>query len=217
VTQQPEGSGPDLIGGFQRWLVRSGARGVSRELGDQIRTALGRNTGKRDVWDTATTTPPPTEAPECAWCPVCRAARLMRDQGPGLASHMSTAQDVLAGAVAEAVSIVDAALAATGRAAPRSAGTAPKNARTAPKNAGTAAKGAGHAARNTGAASRSAAAKSAGDPPKSGGVAPKSGGVAPKSGGVAPKTIGAPPKSGGNEPGAAESEAGAAHEPDHRD
>ena len=32
MTQQPRQPGTDLISDLQRWLVRSGARGVSREL-----------------------------------------------------------------------------------------------------------------------------------------------------------------------------------------
>ena len=74
---QPGGSG-DLIGDFQRWLLRSGARGMSRELADQVRAALGKNQSTGDVWETATTHPVPAEAPECAWCPLCRAARIVR-------------------------------------------------------------------------------------------------------------------------------------------
>ena len=34
--------------------------------------------------------------PECAWCPLCRAIRLSRQSGPGLAGHMSGAADALA-------------------------------------------------------------------------------------------------------------------------
>jgi len=62
---QPGGSS-DLIGDFQRWLLRSGARGMSRELTDQVRAALGKNQSTGDVWETATTQPVPAEAPECA-------------------------------------------------------------------------------------------------------------------------------------------------------
>ena len=51
------GGSNDLIGDFQRWLLRSGARGMSRELADQVRAALGKNQSTGDVWETATTQP----------------------------------------------------------------------------------------------------------------------------------------------------------------
>lgn len=69
----------DLAGEVQRWLIRSSARTMRDELGDQVRRAFGgRDAGSdQDVWSTATTEPPGAadEPPECAWCPVCRAAR----------------------------------------------------------------------------------------------------------------------------------------------
>ena len=91
MTQEPRQQASDLIGEVQRWLVRSGARGVSRGLNDQIRTAL-RGGGHADVWETATAD---EEPPECAWCPICRARRRLRESGPGLASHVSAATDVV--------------------------------------------------------------------------------------------------------------------------
>jgi hypothetical protein len=117
VTERPGSSGTDPIGEFQQWLVRSGAREVSRGLRGRVRSALGLSDSKMDVWESATTTPPPGEAPECAWCPVCRAARLLRETGPGVGSQVAAAGEVLASVVQDAVSAVEAALAATGRAA----------------------------------------------------------------------------------------------------
>ena len=117
MTQQPGGSGPDLIGEFQRWLIRSSARGMGRQVSSQIRTALGRNqqpTG--DVWETATTEPP-DEAPECAWCPLCRAARLLRETKPGRDTRVTAVSDALGTVVQDAFNVLDAALATTGRAA----------------------------------------------------------------------------------------------------
>ena len=119
MTQQPRGSGPDPVGDFQRWLMRSGVRGVTREVGDQVRTLLRGERGG-DVWHSATA-PPPPEAPECAWCPICRAARMLRGSRPGLASQMAAAGDTLAAVVAEAVSTVEAALAAAQRTAAENA------------------------------------------------------------------------------------------------
>ncbi len=111
-----ESSGPgDLIGDFQRWLLRSGARGMSRELADQVRAALGKNQSTGDVWETATTQPVPAEAPECAWCPLCRAARVVREAKPGRDKRVAAVGDALTTVVQDAVSVLEAALAATGR------------------------------------------------------------------------------------------------------
>jgi hypothetical protein len=113
---QPGGPGQDLIGDFQRWLLRTGARGMSRQLTHQVRTALGRNQEPSgDVWETATTEPLPGEAPECAWCPLCRAARLVREAKPGRDTRVTAVGDALNTVVQDAVSVLEAALAATGR------------------------------------------------------------------------------------------------------
>jgi len=109
------GSGNDLIGDFQRWLLRAGARGMSRELADQVRTALGKNQQTGDVWETATTEPLPGEAPECAWCPLCRAARLVREAKPTRDIRVAAVGDALTTVVQDAVSVLEAALAATSR------------------------------------------------------------------------------------------------------
>jgi hypothetical protein len=116
MTQEPSRSGQDPIGDFQRWLVRSGARSVSREVSDQIRSMLGRSAVPADVWSKATA-PPADEAPECAWCPICRAARVLRESGPGVGSQMAGAGEAVGALARDAVSVVESALAATGRAA----------------------------------------------------------------------------------------------------
>jgi hypothetical protein len=121
MTQQPRGSAPDLIGDFQRWLVRSGARSVSREVGGHLRSVLGRTEPSGDVWESATSTDP-LEAPECAWCPFCRAARVLRESGPGVTSQVAAASDAVAGLVQEALSVVESALAGAGRSAERGTG-----------------------------------------------------------------------------------------------
>jgi hypothetical protein len=92
---------------------------MSRELADQVRTALGKNQPTGDVWETATTEPPPGEAPECAWCPLCRAARLVREAKPGRDTRVQAVGDALTTVVQDAVSVLEAALAATGRDAGR--------------------------------------------------------------------------------------------------
>jgi hypothetical protein len=116
VTQEPSRSGQDPIGDFQRWLVRSGARSVSREVSDQIRSMLGVGGGPADVWARATA-PPADEAPECAWCPICRAARVLRESGPGVSSQMAAAGEAVGVLARDAMSVVESALSATGRAA----------------------------------------------------------------------------------------------------
>jgi hypothetical protein len=124
MTQEPSRSGQDPIGDFQRWLVRSGARSVSREVSDQIRSMLGRSAGPADVW-TRATAPPADEAPECAWCPICRAARVLRESGPGVGSQMAAAGGAVGALARDAVSVVESALAATGRAAKAGTGQGP--------------------------------------------------------------------------------------------
>src|SRR5690242_15094653 len=90
---------------------------MSRQLTHQVRTALGRNQEPSgDVWETATTEPLPGEAPECAWCPLCRAARLVREAKPGRDTRVTAVGDALNTVVQDAVSVLEAALAATSRA-----------------------------------------------------------------------------------------------------
>lgn len=107
----------DPVGDLQRWLIRSSARSMRSQLEDQVRRTLGRpRQEKGDVWDVATTEIPPEvgEAPECQWCPICRAARRMRDSGPGIAGQLSGAGDVVASAVQEAVRTLDSLLGKAG-------------------------------------------------------------------------------------------------------
>jgi hypothetical protein len=114
VTGQPGDPVGDIAANVQRWLIRSGAENMRRELNDQFRKAFGGGrAGKEDVWNTATTEPPPEasdEAPECAWCPVCRTARRIRESGPGLGGGLAGAGDAVASAVQEALSAFDAFL-----------------------------------------------------------------------------------------------------------
>ena len=126
MTQEPSRSGQDPIGDFQRWLVRSGARSVSREVSDQIRSMLGLGGGPADVWSRATA-PPADEAPECAWCPFCRAARVLRESGPGVSSQMAAAGEAVGVLARDAMSVVESALGATGRAARAGTGQAPSS------------------------------------------------------------------------------------------
>jgi hypothetical protein len=105
-------AGTDISGEIQRWLIRSGARNMRRELTGQFRRTFSRD--QDNVWGVATTEPPPGasgEAPECAWCPVCRAARRIRESRPNVGGQLAGAGDVVASAVQEALSALDSVLA----------------------------------------------------------------------------------------------------------
>ncbi|HEY3954770.1 MAG TPA: hypothetical protein VGM53_15460 [Streptosporangiaceae bacterium] len=115
MTEDDRAPRRDPVYEFQRWLMRNGAKSVGRELkGTVSRTFRGNRPEPGDVWDTATSEPPPNvgEAPECAWCPVCRAARRFRDSGPGLASHVAGAGDALLSVAQDTLSAFEATLSA---------------------------------------------------------------------------------------------------------
>lgn len=100
--------GSDPVSDFQRWLMRAGARGLGREVGDKVRGAFGQ-APHTDVWEAATTEAV-GEAPECLWCPVCRAARKFRDSGPGLGGTVAGVGDTLAGFAQDAVGLFESAM-----------------------------------------------------------------------------------------------------------
>jgi hypothetical protein len=115
VTEDDRAPRRDPIYEFQRWLMRNGAKSVGRELkGTVSRTIRGNRPEPGDVWETATSEPPPNvgEAPECAWCPVCRAARRFRDSGPGIASHVAGAGDALLSVAQDTLSAFEASMSA---------------------------------------------------------------------------------------------------------
>ncbi|MGH3257897.1 MAG: hypothetical protein ACRDOU_21310 [Streptosporangiaceae bacterium] len=90
--------GSDPVADFQRWLMKAGARSMANQVADQVKRSLGAEKRDRgDVWDTATTEPPPNEPLECQWCPICQAARAARTSGPGLGTMLSDAGGALAG------------------------------------------------------------------------------------------------------------------------
>ena len=107
----------DPIGDFQRWLMKAGARSLSREVAHRVRATLGGGASANkhaSVWETATTEPPGDEPPECQWCPICRAARRYRDSGstgtPDLGTQLAGVGDVLAGFTKDAFSLFEAAV-----------------------------------------------------------------------------------------------------------
>ena len=105
-------SSSDPVNDFQRWLIKAGARSMANQVADNVRRSLGQSKRRDsgDVWDTATTEPPPDEPPECQWCPVCQAARRIRVSGPGLGDRLASAGGVLASVVQDAFSAVDKAI-----------------------------------------------------------------------------------------------------------
>jgi hypothetical protein len=122
-SQQPgrRQPGTDVLSDLQRWLIRSSARSMRNQFEDQVRRTLsGQRPDNGDVWDIATTEIPPEvgEAPECQWCPICRAARRMRDSRSGLADQLTGAGEAVAAAVQDAARTFDTFL---GRAAGGSA------------------------------------------------------------------------------------------------
>ena len=106
----------DPLADFQRWLMKAGARSLSREVADKVKATLGGGNRAKpaSVWETATSEPPGDEPPECQWCPICRAARRYRDSGgtgaPDISSQMAGVTDVLAGFTKDAFSLFEAAV-----------------------------------------------------------------------------------------------------------
>ena len=106
-----------LASEIQRWLIRTSARSMRDELGGQVRKVLrGPEPERGDTWATATTEPPNAadEAPECAWCPVCRAARRISQARSGQDARsgpkLTDAADVMAAAVRDALAGLDGIL-----------------------------------------------------------------------------------------------------------
>jgi hypothetical protein len=109
MTQQAQPPRPDPIGDFQRWLMKSNAKKLGREVRGNLRRTFGRPSGE-DVWSQATREEL-DEPPECEWCPICRAARKYRDSsGPGVGGHLTGAGDAFASVVSDAFSAFESAL-----------------------------------------------------------------------------------------------------------
>jgi hypothetical protein len=120
MSEQP---GSDPFGDFQRWLMKAGARSITRDVTDRVKSTIGGRAAKAptDVWDAATTEELTDEPPECQWCPICRAARRARDgsvPSAGLSGQFAGAADALAGLTRDAFSLFDAALRQAQRPAP---------------------------------------------------------------------------------------------------
>jgi hypothetical protein len=138
MSEQP---GSDPFGDFQRWLMKAGARSITRDVTDRVKSTIGGRAAKAptDVWDAATTEELTDEPPECQWCPICRAARRARDSGgssAGLGEQMAGAADALAGLTRDAFSLFETAMRTPPRTPPRPAGGTPTAApppATAPK------------------------------------------------------------------------------------
>jgi hypothetical protein len=127
MSEQP---GSDPFGDFQRWLMKAGARSITRDVTDRVKSTMGGGKAKAhtDVWDEATTTDPTDEPPECQWCPICRAARKARDSGgssAGFSEQVAGAADALAGLTRDAFSLFESAMRAQPTTPRRPAGGAP--------------------------------------------------------------------------------------------
>ena len=108
----------DPIGDLQRWLMKAGARSLSRDVAGRVKSTMGGGAKHADVWETATTEVPGDEPPECQWCPICRAARRYRDSGgtgAGLSSQLPRVGDTLAGFAQDAFSLFEATMRAQQR------------------------------------------------------------------------------------------------------
>jgi len=127
MSEQP---GSDPFGDFQRWLMKAGARSITRDVTDRVKSTMGGGRAKAhaDVWDEATTTDPTDEPPECQWCPICRAARKARDAGgssAGFSEQVAGAADALAGLTRDAFSLFESAMRAQPATPRRPAGGPP--------------------------------------------------------------------------------------------
>src|SRR3984885_10961541 len=127
MSEQP---GSDPFGDFQRWLMKAGARSISRDVTDRVKSTMGGGKAKEhtDVWDGATTPDPTDEPPECQWCPICRAARKARDSGgssAGFSEQVAGAADALAGLTRDAFSLFESAMRAQPTTPRRPAGGSP--------------------------------------------------------------------------------------------
>src|SRR6266436_1759670 len=98
--RQRQASPADMLSDLQRWLIRSSAKNMRREISDQMRRTIGagQRVSAGDIWNTATNEIPPEvgESAECQWCPICRAARRMRVSGPGIGGQLSGTGDAVA-------------------------------------------------------------------------------------------------------------------------
>ncbi len=113
MSQDSRQQGGDPLGDFQRWLLRASARGFGRDVRGNLRKTFGHpNAEGGDVWESATNEPPGGDPPECEWCPLCRAARKFKDSGPGIGSHLSSAGDIFATVVRDAVDAFEALITA---------------------------------------------------------------------------------------------------------
>lgn len=126
----------DMANEVQRWLIRQSARNMRDEFSGQMKKALRGPAPSEptDVWGTATTEPPDaaSQPPECAWCPICRAARRMAQAqvagqsgtssksggggfggsgaGAGVSTTLAGATDAIVGAARDALTGIDAIL-----------------------------------------------------------------------------------------------------------
>jgi len=134
MSEQP---GSDPFGDFQRWLMKAGARSITRDVTDRVKSTMGggRAKSRTDVWDEATTEVLTDEPPECQWCPICRAARRARESGgapAGFGEQIAGAADALAGLTRDAFSLFEAAMRTPPTTPPRQSGASTTSATAKP-------------------------------------------------------------------------------------
>jgi hypothetical protein len=197
---------PDPVGDFQRWLMRAGARSVSREVSGRVRRTLGGEGSDRDVWDKATSEPESGEHLQCfPWCPICSAARLARDSGPG--APIAAVGDTLSSVVQGAFGAFEAVVKAT---EPPETIEPPK---TKPPGKVTAAKSVERSTAGDTEPSVESSVEPSVEPSAEGGAEPS---VEPSAeGGAEPSAEGSAESAEGSAESAEEAR-GAAHEPDDR-
>ncbi len=210
MSQSSRQQGGDPLADFQRWLLRASARGLGRDVRGNLRKTFGHTADEGgDVWASATSEPPPGEPPECEWCPLCRAARKFKDSGPGIGSHLSSAGDLVATVVQDAMDAFEAVITARPGPGTAAGGQAPAAGRQA----------SGADGGTTGTAGTSGAggetAGPGGETAGPGGGTPWAGGGAPRAGGGAPWAGGGPAGAGGG-PAAERGQQGAAGERQER-
>ncbi len=205
MTEDNRSPGSDPIGDFQRWLMRSSAKRMGKELKGQARRAFTGGAPERvDVWEAATAEPLPGEAPECAWCPVCRAARRFRQSGPGLASQVAGAGDALLTVAQDTLAAFEASLSAR----PPASGHRPADPHAWHEAAAAAPGGTGWPAEPGASRAAPGAGPTA---PGAGQAEPGAGRTEPGAGLTAPGAGPAEPGAGPAAPGAGQAAPGAGH------
>ena len=110
MSEQP---GSDPFGDFQRWLMKAGARSITRDVTDRVKSTWAAARPRRTPTSGTRRPAPDRQAPECQWCPICRAARRAKDwsgSSAGFSGQFAGAADALAGLTRDAFSLFESAM-----------------------------------------------------------------------------------------------------------